>query len=44
MLNGIIWIKAHLADEYLNTQNKTLLCFNSAVKINAIKLFFQVTL
>lgn len=43
MLNGIIWKKTHLADEYLNTQNKTL-CFNSAVKINAIKNFFQVTL
>ena len=40
-INPAQWKKTHLTDVNLKTKNKTLLCFDSAAKINAIKILFR---
>lgn len=40
-INPAQWKKNHLTDVNLKTKNKTLLCFDSAAKTNAIRIILE---
>lgn len=40
-INPAQWKKNHLTNVNLKTKNKTLLCFDSAAKTNAIRIILE---